>query len=211
MDNKRTLWVFGDSHTSGHGCTPQFEYYQKYYKEGDKTWPEHLAEYLNTDLVNKGRGGSSNDMILDSIIDSFNDIEKDDIVVIGKTYSHRFDVPQNGQLIPVFRDWEECAPNGVVSQFTQEEIEVIVDFQYHFMNSPLFDLRWDKRYEYIKGTLENGGCKVVVWDVNKELIRMETIFGATKGKVDDYHMSFQGHKDFFIYMWNKWLKDKTLL
>lgn len=24
------LWCFGDSFTAGHGCTPEFEYYQKY-------------------------------------------------------------------------------------------------------------------------------------------------------------------------------------
>lgn len=211
MDNKRTLWVFGDSHTAGHGCTPEFEYYQKYYKEGDKTWPEHLSEYLNVNLINKGKNGGSNDFILDIIMDSFNDIKEGDIVVIGKTYSHRFDVPQNDELIPIFWDWEVFAPKPIKSKFTEEEIEIIVNFMYHFMGSPLYDKRWDKRYEWIKGIIEGKGCKVVVWDVTNELSRVETIFGVTKGKVDDYHMSFKGHKDFSIHMWNKWFKDKSLL
>ncbi len=207
----KTLWVFGDSHTAGHGSIPGFEYYEKYYKEGDKIWPEHLAEYLELTLVNRGKSGASNDLILDKIIDSFDEIKEGDVVIIGKTYSHRFDIPQKGQLIPVFWDWEVFAPTPIITQFTEEEVKIIIDFLYHFMGSPLFDIRWDKRYEWVKGVLESKGCKVVVWDVNKELIRMETIFGVTKGKVDDWHMSFRGHKDFSIHMWNKWFKDKTLL
>jgi len=207
----KTLWVFGDSNTAGHGCTPYFDYYKTYYKEGDMIWPEHLALYLNLNLINRGRGGASNDMIMDSIVDSFHAIEDGDLVIIGKTYSHRFDIPHSNGLSAVFWDWEEFAPNEIISQFTQREKEIIVDFQYHFMSSPLFDIRWDKRYEWIKALLEAKGCKCIVWDVNKDLIRMETIKKATKGKIEDYHMSFRGHKDFFNYMLNKWVKDKTLL
>ena len=213
----KTLWVFGDSHTEGHGCTPNFEYYQKYYTEGDKTWSEHLAQYLGINLINRGRGGASNDMIMDSIIESFDSIKKGDIVIIGKTYSHRFDVPHivpltnTPELNAVFWDWEAFAPDSIMTQFTQREKEIIVDFQYHFMESPLFDMRWNKRYEWVKGILESKGCKVVVWDVKKELVGRETIYQATNRKMKDYHMSFKGHKEFFNYMLTKWIKEKTLL
>jgi hypothetical protein len=210
---KKTLWAFGDSHTAGHGCTPWFEYYKQWYKEGDGIWTEHLANTLNLNPINRGRGGSSNDMILDKIIDSFSEIKKGDVVIIGKTYSHRFDVPHiyTKELLAVFWDWEEHAPNELISQFTKEEKEIIINFQYGFMLSPLFDERWDKRYEWIKGLLEAKGCKCIVWDVLKELKGMETIHKGTKGKIVDYHMSFKGHKDFSIHMWNKWFKDKTML
>ena len=46
------LWVFGDSFTAGHGCTPEWEYYKKFYKEGDGLWSQHLANELNLKLVN---------------------------------------------------------------------------------------------------------------------------------------------------------------
>jgi hypothetical protein len=209
----KTLWTFGDSNTAGHGCIPNFEYYEKYYKEGDKIWPEIISESLKTNLINMGKSGASNDMILDIIMQSFDDIKEGDIVIIGKTYSHRFDIPhpKKNELIPIFWDWEVFGPTPVISEFTKEEMGIIVDFLYHFMGSPLFDVRWDKRYDWIKGLLETKGCKCIVWDVNKELIRMETIHEVTKGKVDDWHMSFKGHKDFSIHMWNKWIKEKTLL
>lgn len=209
--NKTTLWVFGDSHTAGHGCTPYFEYYQKYYKEGDKTWPEHLSQYLDADLINMGKNGASNDFILDNIMESFDDIRSGDIVIIGKTYSNRFDIEIDNKFCTIFWDWSALVGPMDKELLTNEQIETLTNFQYHFMDSPLFDKRWDKRFEWIKGLLENRGCKVIVWDVRKELKVAEIIKVATKGKIDDSHMSFQGHKDFFIHMWNKWFKDKTLL
>jgi hypothetical protein len=211
MENKRTLWVFGDSHTAGHGCTPIFEYYQKYYKEGDKLWSEYLAQYLKIELINRARNGASNDLILDNIIDVFDAITKGDIVIIGKTYSHRFDVPQKDGLNSIFWDWEEFAMDDIRSQFTLEQRKCIMDFQYYFMLSPLFDERWNKRYKWIMNRLVKKGCKVIVWDVVKELKGIETIQKATKKKIDDGHMSFKGHLDFANHMWNKWFKEKTVL
>jgi hypothetical protein len=207
----KKLWVFGDSHTAGHGCTPTFEYYQRYYKQGDKLWSEHLSEYLNLNLQNRGRNGCSNDMMLDTIIESFNDIKSDDIVIIGKTYTHRFDIPQKDGLNSIFWDWETFVMEDTRSQFTLEQRKIIVDFQYHFMNSPLFDKRWIKRMKFIKDILESKGCKCIVWDVREELKDMQTIKKATDNKIDDGHMSFKGHKEFSIYMWNKHFVDKTLI
>lgn len=211
MENK--IWTFGDSHTAGHGCTHKFEYYQKYYKEGDRIWPEHLALYLNLNLINKGRGGSSNDMILDSIVDSFDDIKEGDIVIIGKTYTHRFDIPhpKNNKLVPIFWDWNAFAPTPIISEFTQEQIGIVVDFLYHFMDSPLFDKRWDKRYEWVKSILESKGCRVIVWDVNKEIKKYESIYIDTNRKIEDHHMSFNGHKEFALYMYSNHFKEKSLL
>jgi hypothetical protein len=212
MDSsKTTLWVFGDSHTAGHGCTPYFEYYQKYYKEGDKTWPEHLSQYLDADLINMGKNGASNDFILDNIMESFDDIRSGDIVIIGKTYSNRFDIEIDNKFCTIFWDWSALVGPMDKELLTNEQIETLTNFQYHFMDSPLFDKRWDKRFEWIKGLLENRGCKVIVWDVRKELRVAEIIKVATKGKIDDEHMSFKGHKDFYTHMLNKWFKEKTLL
>lgn len=207
----KTLWTFGDSNTAGHGCTPYFDYYKKYYKEGDKIWPEHLAEYLNINLINRGKNGASNDTILDIIIETYDDINDGDIVIIGKTFSHRFDIPQKNGLVSVFWDWDKFAADEYLSQFTREQMETIINFQYHFMDSPLFIKRWVKRYEWIKLLLEKKGCKVIIWDVSKDLSRYETIISSTKRKIDDYHMSFKGHKEFSVYMHNTFFKNKTVL
>jgi len=215
----KTLWVFGDSHTAGHGCTPTFEYYEKWYKEGDKLWSEHLAGYLKVNLENKGRNGCSNDIMLDRIIEWFYEIKEGDIVIIGKTYSHRFDVPQKegfnsivrDGLNSIFWDWDTFANDDILSQFTLDEKKCIVDFQYYFMTSPLFDERWVNRYNWIKRLLEERGCRVIVWDVVKDLKGFQTIRMGTNNKIKDDHLSFQGHKDFFMYMLNKWFKEKSFI
>lgn len=210
-ENNQTLWVFGDSHTAGHGCTHEFEYYQKYYKEGDKLWSEHLANYLSLNLINKGRNGASNDMILDTITDYFYKINKGDVVIIGKTYPHRFDVPQETGLNAIFMDWHNAPINYIHSQFTMEEKKCIMDFQLYFMLSPLFEERWKKRMDWLKMVLEDRGCKCIVWDVWEELKGFETIKNATNKEVNDGHMSFNGHLKFANHMWSKWFKEKTLL
>ena len=87
------LWTFGDSFTAGWGCTPEFEYYKKYYKEGDKIWAELLANETELKLLNISKNGVSNDYIIDSIILNWKKIKKNDFVIIGKTLSHRFDIP----------------------------------------------------------------------------------------------------------------------
>ena len=52
---KPTLWTFGDSNTAGWGCQPSDEYYKKYYKSGNKIWPEWLSELFDTNLKNFGK------------------------------------------------------------------------------------------------------------------------------------------------------------
>jgi hypothetical protein len=207
----KTLWVFGDSHTEGDGCIPKFEYYEHYRKEGDMTWPQHLAQYLNLNLINRGKGGASNDTILDRIIESFYKIKKGDIVIIGKTYSNRFDFPQQSGLNTIFLDLKELEQNNTNLEFTLEQIKCIIDFKYYFMGSPLYDERWDTRYKWIKKVLEDRGCNVVIWDVVLDLKEIQTIRHVTKGKVKDDHMSFNGHKEFADTMWTKWFKEKSLI
>ena len=87
------LWTFGDSFTAGHGCTPEWEYYKKYYKEGDKLWSQHLANELNLELVNLGKNGASNDQIIDLIIINYDKISINDTIIIQKSFPSRFDVP----------------------------------------------------------------------------------------------------------------------
>ena len=87
------LWAFGDSFTAGWGCTPEFEYYKKYYKDGDKLWVEMLSDEMGLTLSNIGKDAASNDYIIDSIILNWKKIKQNDFVIIGKTFSHRFDIP----------------------------------------------------------------------------------------------------------------------
>jgi len=186
-----TLWTFGDSFTEGTGCGIDDEYHKNYFKKGDKTWPVWLSELLNTNLKNCGNGGYSNDMILDSIIDNWKYIKQKDIVFIGFTYSHRFDIPIDEKLKSIVHNFSEKNNNNL----TNEQFTTLVNFQYHFSDNILYKNRQVKRFEWIKSLLQKKGCKlVVIWDVQVDLKNLETITGASNRKIIDGHLSYAGHK-----------------
>lgn len=185
-----SLWTFGDSNTAGHGCNPDDEYYEKFYKLGDKIWPVWLSERLSVNLENFGKNGSSNDVIIDTIIENWEKINKGDFVFIGMTHSHRFDIPINNQFQSIVHDFS-VNRNGM----DEEEFEAIVNFQYLFADNILFKNRYRKRLEWIRKLLIQKECKVVaLWDVQVDLKNFETIKDATNGKIIDNHLSFESHK-----------------
>ena len=183
-----TLWTFGDSFTEGHGCLMEDEYYKNYWKSGDKIWPVWLSELLDVNLINCGVGGYSNDMIFDSIIDTWLKIKKNDYVFIGFTYPHRFDVPINNKLKSIVHDFKDA-------NLKKEEIETIINFQHYFSDNILYKNRQYKRLNWIKELLISKGCKLVaLWDVQIDIKNLETITGATNGKISNGHLSYSGHK-----------------
>lgn len=197
-----TLWTFGDSFTEGVGCNLNDEYHKNYFKKGDKIWTIWLSELLNTDLKNCGKGGYSNDMILDSIIDNWKFIKKDDFVFIGFTYSHRFDVPIDGELKSIVHNFSEKKDKHL----NNEEFESLINFQYFFSDNILYKNRQSKRFEWIKILLQEKGCKlVVIWDVQYDIINLETITGATNRKIIDGHLSYLGHKNLAEIFYKKYV------
>ena len=212
---KNKLWTFGDSHTAGHGCTKGFEYYNEYKKEGDEIWPVLLANELELSLTNLGENGSSNDMIFDKVIQYYKFFNEGDIVIIGQTYTHRFDIPiikdNEKKLCAVYWDWSNKALEDTLNQYSNEQKETITNFQYYFMNDNLYEIRWIRRFNWIKIILDKIGCKCIVWDVKNELTGIETIKDASSGKIDDGHISFNGHKQFMEKIYQKnWGAKKIL-
>jgi hypothetical protein len=209
-----TLWTFGDSQTFGHGCRidgPLVEYYNQHKKEGDDIWPNILSKKLNFNSKNLGICGASNDTILDTIIDNYNYINENDIVIIGKTFYVRFDIPDlfHNELKSisgeVFSKRKEKKEWWFFQNFkTDEEIETIINFSYHFANNPLYRKRHDKRFDFIKKRLEEKNVKVFMWindNSNKDTF-FERIIVGSDGKIKDDHFSFNGHKNFADYMFN---------
>ena len=206
------LWAFGDSFTAGHGCTSEFEYYQKYYKEGDKLWVELLAEEMGLTLSNIGKSGASNDYIIDSIILNWEKIKKDDFVIIGKTLSHRFDIPiKSEKSVPFGLDngWittlDKFENHHSSHFFNKEEFETIVNFCYYFAANPLYKKRQYLRYDFLVKELEQKQIKVYLWDWTSSHIKLKfnTIQMDTNNEIKDFHFSFKGHAEFY-----KWISKK---
>jgi hypothetical protein len=215
-----TLWVFGDSFTNGDGCIKTkgirdggTKYYYEYKKAGDDIWPNHLGNLLNLKVKNCGISGASNDKIIDRIIDEFNNFKKDDIVLIQKTFSQRFDTPSNNELETHFGESltimaQDLEKNPHIKN--KSELECVLNYGVLFSDSILFKERHNKRFNFIKNVVDSKVYKCHMWDIFYFMKSFENISEHTNGKIIDYHLSFNGHKN-FADTYYKLLSNKTLI
>jgi hypothetical protein len=183
------LWVFGDSFTAGNGCLLNEDYTKYKISNEDLVWPEIVASKLNFKLINIGMGAYSNDKIIDSIIENYNLINNDDLVIIGSTFYNRFDVPNNDSLLTI-------SPTNLP---TNQELLL------HFvsiMDSDLLKERHKLRINFLKQQIIEKGAKCLVWEVETEWAKYENIKSATDDEIKDLHWSYRGHKDFANYILN---------
>ena len=219
-----TIWVFGDSLTTGDGCVETigirdggFKYYNEYKKLDSDIWPNILGKTIGFNVKNIGKSGASNDYILDSIIDNFDMIEPNDIVIIGKTFYQRFDIPklnsnefhtQYGESLHIL------STDLKINKYNKEklEIETIINYGVLFSDNLLFKKRQDKRLKFIETQLSNRVNKILIWDIDSDLRKsIETISQHTKGEIKDYHFSFNGHKQFSDLLYKKLYNKPALI
>jgi hypothetical protein len=141
-------------------------------------------------------------------------IAEGDIVVIGKTFSSRFDIPnKNRQILmtvsPINLD------EKTLSYFNAGYKEQEVDYLWQMvelMDDPLLKRRQCFRFDFLKSLLLDHVRveKCIIWDVDTAWKNFETIENATKGGVADNHWSYQGHKDFAEYIMEQIKKEKTI-
>ena len=205
------LWTFGCSFTKGDGTLEQDLYNNQFkIREDDLPWTSLLAKQLNLNLKNIGEGGVSNDTILDSIILNWDSINEGDYVVIGKTWSHRFDFPKYNDSLKlksiVYRggekDVKKWFDEATQDIYTPTQIECIKTFSVEFATQQAYSKRHDTRFNFIKkALLEHKKVKVChIWDVESKWNDFELIVDATSREINDYHWSFKGHKDFLAYL-----------
>jgi hypothetical protein len=185
-----TLWTFGDSMTFGHGCVPNYEgdeYYKKYKKsDDDLIWPVILANKLGYKLNNLGKCGAN------------------DIVIVNKTFSYRFDIPSHnpdefynvcGEVIKSDTGYKTTIEN-------KEKYETIVNFSYYFSGHDVYRKRHEKRYDFLKSIIKCYKYFEFYTQTIWEDSHAQNIKDATKGKMEDYHLSFLGHKQFANYVYS---------
>jgi hypothetical protein len=219
-----TIWTFGDSFTAGDGCVEslairdgEFKYYNEYKELDSDIWPNILGKTIGCDVKNLGKSGASNDYILDSIIDNFNMMESDDVVIIEKTFYQRFDVPKLNS-----NEFHTQYGEGLYSlsidlktnKYKKDklEIETILNYGLLFADNQLFKERQNKRFEFLETLLKTKVSKILFWDVDSDLRKsIETIGQHTEGKIKDYHFSFNGHKTFSDFLYKKLYTKPSLI
>jgi hypothetical protein len=189
------LHVFGCSFTKGSGCLVDEEYTNKYKKEGDHLWTEIIAKNYGLELVNKSKGGLSNDKILDRVIKNFETVNEDDYVIIQLSFYHRYDIPnyKNDCLLTIAPNPE----NLLFNEYTKSEIEHIT-YVSTLMESNLFKERHMNRFMFIRDLFLNVKKvkKIVLWRIEDYINDFEKIVHATNHEINDHHWTFEGHRQF---------------
>jgi hypothetical protein len=205
------LFVFGCSFTYGNGCLSHEVYPKSYRKnENDLIWPEIVAKEIGYKLYNYGMGAISNDVIFDNMIEVFDSISEGDIVIIQKTFTHRFDIaPTRKKNQPYIRKFLTITPQSYETLkyegYDSLEIDSIL-YNTWLMDNELNDMRVDNRFSFLKKLfLLKGVKKCINWDIINYMDEnvYERIQEATKGKIIDAHWSYDGHREFSKIILNK--------
>lgn len=227
---KNTLWCFGDSFTIGNGCIDidGKHYYSEYPERRVKRgiFPERIADHFGLELVNKGFAGSSNTMILESIIDNMSNIKKGDRVIIGMSDSARLETfvslggveptftPPHGTTVEEQR-WSRFPLTHYIAStdikywapFTKQQASIVQKY----IIEVILPIATYKEYHELqlvkKLTKALLSDYIYIWGAN-QWTEYEDIFTATKGKLEDYHFSWKGHKDFANKVIKEWNKSK---
>jgi len=209
------LFTFGDSFTFNK-THEEDEYSILYRKLNDFHWAEIIASKLNLELVNFGYGSLSNDRIIDSILENHHLIGENDFVIIGKTFYHRFDIPNNQNInLPLYKRFTTITPSAydllIQLGFSKEEGEHIIYFL-NLVNDQSFIDRTNFRYAFIEKFLYSkkiNNC--IFWEVTDLWTSFENIKTATNNKINDNHWSFKGHRDFANHLMVNFINDKKLI
>lgn len=193
------IWTFGDSFTFGHGCKSGQNYeYEKLYPFGDENlWPNLVSTHFQKDLINKSRPGFSNSGVVRELTKSLSDINKDDIVIIGKTDSFRFEVPSEYGMDSVVAEHDE--------DFTDKDKALIYYIKYiqvPFHESLQKEL--DESINSIQKILTKMGVLNFTWNyhhgINSDYFisidLIDRIWNHTNSVINDPHFSWKGNLQF---------------
>ena len=163
------LYTFGDSHTQTFKSHLEANInwakeYTDYIGEIPKTYNEILSDEMSVELINFGRGGSSNQTIFETFIDNHKNIKPNDIVIFGWTSTNRFRLSDNvNNFVDVLPNPLHPTQNDDVSKQSAYEIAI---------NRDSYTIWWSevKRYiEIIKTLLPKN--KVLHWTwVDTEIV-----------------------------------------
>ena len=139
-----------------------------------------------------------------------------DIVIIEKTFNERFDIPRFDDNIFETQYGETLYHMNIdlknnIFDRSKEEVETILNYAVLFAGHNLFKERQNKRFNFIKKQLSKKIDKILFWDlIDFRKSNIETITEHTNGKINDYHFSFNGHKEISKIFYKK-LEDKKSL
>lgn len=197
---KKNCWFFGDSFTRGNGCLPKDPYYALAPNEDRLRWTTALSNSFGMNEINTAVGGESNIGILNSLLSNLVNIKDGDKVIVGDTRPiriHSFD--EREQRVNVIND-----PHF---DYTRGNSKYILDYIYYEIlpKEDLYLTFYQNMIQNILRELSRRNVSTYFWKHKNlwyPISKFETITEATKGRVQNRHWSWKGHKDMYTYMLN---------
>jgi hypothetical protein len=197
MENKQTLWIFGDSFSTPFDNV-SIGGWSKVYCDWKGYVPKHFGDIigneLGVDVKHFGIGGAGNDSIFESVIKQVPKINKGDMVIIGWSNIGRF------RLVGMDNKFKSVVPNFIdsslklfdtISKSTIEEI--LVNREHYLYKEELYT-----KVEFLNFLFKD--MKLIQWtpfsygDIKVLGYRnINTILNETNGELEDGHYSEIGH------------------
>lgn len=184
------LWVFGDSFSAS--FNPKTDWGRTYVSwKGyvPKTYSNLISEEIGIDFENKAKGGLDNYSIMESIMDTADEIGENDIIIIGWSNTIRFRVSNPRTL-----SWETIIPTSKFNNLEQCEIskttvnEIMINRTHN-----LYEIELTKFTKFINFAFKTQKIIHWRWDDFGRLKFYNTIEQETNLKVNDNHYSEIGH------------------
>jgi hypothetical protein len=211
----RKLWVFGDSFSATNnqavlqGWRLDYVNWKGYVP---KVFSDFLSDKLNISARNMGVSGADNYTIIDTIIDSLNKINPEDIILIGWSSTIRFRVASKNNSFLTIRPNSlnnnkstindttyltdiciDCLNEIVVNRNTQiyiDEINRYINLINHIYPNNII-IHWSPFKQETEGM-----------NVTPIELKIERITEETKGLLYDQHFSEFGHQQISEYFYD---------
>lgn len=205
------LWAFGDSYTEPFTSqTGELENYRNWKGYTPKNYVDFISEKLQIEKCNFGKSATSNRTILSSFVKNINNINENDIVVIGWTSLNRFRIIDSSENF-----FDIIGPQTIIKAlWDSPTIKHSIDEYLLIREHPLFFNELIEYMDLINKSLPK--CQIFYWTWHhmnihsykpkyQELINsyhsklvhygfIEDIITETQGVVKDFHYSESAHE-----------------
>jgi len=206
-----TVWTFGDSNTDGFRSSDLWaRKYVEWKGYQPKVYGEIIAEKLDFELVNLGKGGSDNYTIFETFCESIDKIKKNDIIIFGWSSQIRFRLVADGGV------WKSILPmyekkTNEIKNISQDTIDEMLVNRNHY----LYSIEVNNWIKLINFTLKNN--TVIHWTAFKSSINsifiggIERISIETNDEIIDGHFSEKGQLELSDKLLSTFIKNKNLI
>lgn len=206
MEDKKNLWVFGDSFSVPFKKIENDHPYIPYKGYCPKIYSNIISEELDLNLMDMSIGGCSNQSILHYFIKNIDKIKSDDIVIFGWTQPIRFRIAsKHNNFYDVII---AVAPN--MKEFIDMSIDSLNEFT---INRSKYSIFWDELIDYVNIINKSLKTKFVYhwtwvsptdeidsnvyekqfYDLLFPFKKYKSVKEETNGDIDDFHYGELGH------------------